>query len=93
MTEPAVRAHAILRGRVQGVGFRFFAERWASRLGIAGHARNLGDGTLEIVAEGPRAAVEDFLEAMRRGPEGAMVTGMEVHWETPRGEDGFQLRL
>jgi acylphosphatase len=88
-----VRARAILRGRVQGVGFRFFAERWASRLGVAGHARNLSDGTLEIVAEGPRPAVDSFLEAMRRGPEGATVSGLEVEWATPRGEDGFEIRV
>jgi acylphosphatase len=88
-----VRAHAILRGRVQGVGFRFFAERWASRLGIAGYARNLGDGTLEVVAEGPPRAVEEFLETMRYGPEGVRVSGMEISWEQPRGEDGFEIRV
>lgn len=75
------------------MGFRFFAERWASRLGVAGYARNLHDGTLEVVAEGPRRAVEDFLETMRSGPEGATVMGMHVAWETPRGEDGFRIRM
>lgn len=93
MPMTAVRAHATLQGRVQGVGFRSFAQRWASLLGVAGHARNLNDGTLEVVAEGSRQAVEEFLEMMRHGPESARVTGIEVRWDTPRGEGGFQIRL
>ncbi|MCS7172459.1 MAG: acylphosphatase [Armatimonadetes bacterium] len=87
-----VRAHAILRGRVQGVGFRFFAVDWAERLGVCGYARNLPDGALEVVAEGDPEAVRSFLEAMRRGPRAARVEDMQVRWEAPRGEHGFSIR-
>ncbi len=87
-----VRARAVLSGRVQGVGFRFFAEEWAERLGVGGYARNLPDGRLEVVAEGPEEAVRDFLEAVRRGPRSAVVTGVELHWEQPLGERYFRIR-
>lgn len=87
-----VRAHAILRGRVQGVGFRFFALDWAERLGVCGYARNLPDGGLEIVAEGDPEAVTRFLEAVRQGPRAARVEAFEVRWEEPRGEHGFAVR-
>ncbi len=87
-----MRAHAVLRGRVQGVGFRFFAADWAHQLGICGYARNLPDGGLEIVAEGDPEAVHRFLEAMRRGPRAARVEAFEVRWEHPRGEHGFSIR-
>lgn len=87
-----VRARALLRGRVQGVGFRFFAADWAERLGLGGYARNLPDGSLEIVAEGEEEAVRHFLEVMRRGPRSARVEGMEVSWETPRQDHDFRIR-
>lgn len=87
-----MRARALLRGRVQGVGFRFFAADWAERLGLGGYARNLPDGSLEIVAEGEEEAVRHFLEVMRRGPRSARVEGMEVSWETPRQDHDFRIR-
>ncbi|MDR7580989.1 MAG: acylphosphatase, partial [Armatimonadota bacterium] len=79
-------------GRVQGVGFRFYAEEWAGRLGVGGYARNLPDGRLEVVAEGPEEAVRDFLDAVRRGPRSAVVTGVELQWEQPLGEREFRIR-
>ncbi len=88
-----VRARAVLAGRVQGVGFRFFAEEWAERLGVGGFARNLPDGRLELVAEGPEPAVQAFLEAMRRGPSSAVVRSFEVRWEDPVGERTFRIRF
>lgn len=90
--ERTVRARAVLTGRVQGVGFRFFAEEQAERLGVGGYARNLPDGRLEVVAEGPESAVRDFLEAIRRGPRSAVVTGVDVQWEQPVGERHFRIR-
>jgi len=81
-----------LSGRVQGVGFRFFAEDWAARLGVGGYARNLPDGRLEVVAEGPEEAVREFLDVMRRGPRSAVVTEMQLHWEEPAGERHFRIR-
>lgn len=90
--ERTVRARAVLSGRVQGVGFRFFAEEWAERLGVGGYARNLPDGRLEVVAEGPEPAVRDFLEAIRRGPRSAVVAGVDLHWEEPQGDRHFRIR-
>ena len=96
--EPSVRGHrtvrvrAVLSGRVQGVGFRFFAEVWAERLGVGGYARNLPDGRLEVVAEGPEPAVRDFLDAIRRGPRSAVVAGVDLHWEEPQGDRHFRIR-
>ncbi|HEX5368456.1 MAG TPA: acylphosphatase, partial [Dehalococcoidia bacterium] len=56
---------ALVRGRVQGVGFRYFVQERASALGLAGFARNLSNGsTVEVVAEGPLSALEALLEAL-----------------------------
>lgn len=86
-----VRSHIWVRGVVQGVGFRFFAERSARRRGVMGLARNLPDGRVEIIAEGPAAAVEVFVADVRRGPAGAVVRDVRVEWEAPAGMSGFQI--
>lgn len=92
-TEQATaRCHLWVRGIVQGVGFRLFTERIAQRLGVAGSARNLPDGRVEVVAEGARPAVEAFIAAVRRGPAGAMVEDVRVAWEPPAGLRGFHVR-
>ena len=80
------RIHAVIDGRVQGVGFRFFAQDAANDLGITGWVRNRFDGQVEVTAEGERARLEGFLEQLRRGPRGAYVTQLDVEWETARGE-------
>jgi acylphosphatase len=72
-----VRArHAIVRGRVQGVGYRFFAERAARDLGVRGWVRNLPDGSVEAVAEGEDEAIVRFLERLRQGPRGSRVESL-----------------
>lgn len=88
----AVRSHLWVRGIVQGVGFRLFTERVARRLGVAGSARNLSDGRVEVIAEGPRPAVEAFIAEVRRGPAGAAVEDVRVEWEPPAGMRGFSIR-
>ncbi len=93
VTEPSpVRCHLWLSGRVQGVGFRFFTERVARRLGLSGFARNLADGRVEVVAEGARSAVETLLKELRQGPSGAVVHNVIVEWEPPTGKSGFWIR-
>ncbi|HXF82110.1 MAG TPA: acylphosphatase [bacterium] len=87
-----MRAHLWIRGLVQGVGFRFFAVRAAQRYGVSGFVRNLPDGRVEAVAEGLRGSVEAFLEALRRGPAGALVRDVDVQWEAPEGRSGFEIR-
>lgn len=83
----------LVRGRVQGVGFRWFVVRAARDSGITGDVRNLADGRVEVRARGASAALELLLAAIRRGPRGARVEGIDVapgEPETPR--DGFGVR-
>lgn len=73
--------HAIVHGRVQGVGFRYFAVEKALGLGLRGYARNLNDGSVEVLAQGPRQALENLLAQLWRGPSAAHVTQVEVDWD------------
>ena len=83
----------LISGRVQGVGFRYFAEAAAGREGLHGWVRNLGDGRVEAWAEGEAEAVERFERAVRQGPRGARVDMVEVDDEWPAGrETGFSIR-
>lgn len=82
----------MVRGRVQGVFFRAGARDEARRLGLAGFARNLRDGTVEVEVEGDEAAVERMLEWLRAGPEHAVVADVEVTEVPPAGDDGFEIR-
>jgi acylphosphatase len=80
-------------GRVQGVGFRFFAEEAARREGIGGWVRNCEDGSVEAMAEGEREAVLRFERALRHGPRGARVDDMEVTDHAPSGRSpSFTIR-
>ncbi len=73
-----VRAkHYLVRGRVQGVGYRYFALEVAERLGITGYARNLSTGEVEIHAEADEVALERFKQELQRGPRMARVTGID----------------
>ena len=67
----------IVRGRVQGVGFRYFAIRAARSCGVTGTVRNLADGSVEAVAEGPASAVAEFRRELERGPSYAHVTSVD----------------
>jgi acylphosphatase len=83
---------AVVRGAVQGVGFRFFAERTARGLGVHGWVRNLPDGSVETVAEGDEAAVLEFLARLERGPAGARVDGVAVEESAVQGLALFEVR-
>jgi acylphosphatase len=72
-----VRRHWRIYGGVQGVGFRIFAVRAARRLSIAGYARNLRDGSVQVEAEGDPASLNEFREVLRGGPPAALVTRIE----------------
>jgi acylphosphatase len=91
MDEGTVRAHLWVSGAVQGVGFRMFAERAARRHGVAGFARNLPDGRVEAVAEGPPEGVREFIADLRRGPSGAWVRAVQEQWEPAEGSQGFRI--
>jgi acylphosphatase len=75
------RLHAYISGRVQGVAFRFFAQHEARVLGLTGWGRNLYDGRVEVVAEGERERLEQFLAELKKGPRLARVEKVEITWE------------
>ena len=83
---------AVISGRVQGVGFRFFAERAAREGGIKGWVRNLSDGTVETLVEGEEAAVNRYLDRLRVGPRGGVVTRMEPEDVPVHGFASFEIR-
>lgn len=87
-----IRRRLHVQGVVQGVGFRWACAREAERLSVAGWARNLPDGGVEIVAEGGAEAVEALTDWARRGPSSAAVTDVVVVEEPVRGEVGFEVR-
>ena len=80
-----IARHFLVTGRVQGVGFRYFAETTARDLGIHGFVWNLLDGGVEALAEGPAEAVAAFESALRQGPSHAEVTAVSVR-EVAGGE-------
>jgi acylphosphatase len=87
------RVHLLAAGRVQGVFYRASTEAEARRLGLAGWVRNLPDGRVEAIAEGPEAALEALVAWARKGPPAARVDDLAVTWEEPTGEfAGFGVR-
>ena len=86
------RVRVIVEGHVQGVWFRDTTREEALRLGVAGWVRNLPDGRVEAVFEGPPTAVAALLGWTRRGPEHAVVTHIEMREEPPANERGFRVR-
>jgi acylphosphatase len=75
----------VVRGRVQGVGYRYFVEKHAQRMGLRGYAKNLDDGTVEVIAAGGLSALQELEGLLRKGPRLALVSGVEAH-EAPSGE-------
>jgi acylphosphatase len=88
--EEQTRLTAWVRGRVQGVGFRWWVRSRALELGLSGSASNLEDGRVEVVAEGSRAACDDLLALLRGGRTPGMVSGVVERWSKPHGDlSGF----
>lgn len=86
-----VRRRVIVSGRVQGVWFRGSTEAEARAAGVCGWVRNLADGRVEAVFEGPAPAVDALVAFCRRGPRHARVEGVEVFEEAPEGLAGFRV--
>jgi acylphosphatase len=87
------RLSAVVHGRVQGVFFRDFTRGHAISLGLTGYVRNLPNGTVEMVAEGPRDSLDRFLEQIRIGPTRAQVDKVDFQWDVHSGEfDRFEVR-
>ena len=88
----AIRRHIFVAGRVQGVFYRASAAAEAEARGLAGWVRNLRDGRVEAVVEGPAPAVEAFVAWAHRGPVAARVDAVEAHSDEPAGLTGFAVR-
>ena len=86
------RVHVWIICRVQGVGFRYATCDQSDRLAVGGWVRNLGDGRVEAVFEGPAAEVAQVVAWCRHGPPGAWVSDVQTATETPIGESGFRAR-
>ena len=87
------RLEAVVHGRVQGVGYRIFVMRHATRLGLSGWVENEASGRVRCVAEGVRAALESLLDDLRDGPPGAWVERVDATWSTASGGlSGFDVR-
>ena len=81
----------IVRGRVQGVGFRYFAQRAAAGLGLTGYARNLDDGRVEVYAAGPQEKLSQLGGLLYRGPRWADVRGVEEQEAAVHHHGGFRI--
>jgi acylphosphatase len=87
------RLEAVVRGQVQGVGYRWFVVHEASRLGLDGWVANEADGSVRVLAEGPDADLDGLVVVLRDGPSGASVTDVAVRREPARGGlAGFDIR-
>ena len=67
----------LIAGRVQGVGYRYFADRWASQLGICGYVKNLWDGSVEVYAIGDAMALEELKRHLAEGPRSGRVSAID----------------
>jgi acylphosphatase len=86
------RAHVIVSGRVQGVGYRYQTRSRAASLGVSGWVKNRPDGNVEAAFEGERERVEFLLRWCSEGPSAAYVDEIEIEWQEPTGEQGFTIR-
>ena len=90
---PKEELHAVVVGRVQGVGFRYFVIEKAQSLGLHGYVRNDSNGDVEVVAQGRRPALEQLLFQLRRGPSAAQVRDVDTTWREPSEHvSGFHVR-
>ena len=81
-----VRAHVYIEGRVQGVFYRDWARKNASKMGLTGWVRNLEDGRVELVAEGKKIKLTELIELIKKGPRLAKVEHVDIIWEEATGE-------
>ena len=94
MNAARAAAEIIVEGRVQGVGFRDYAQRRARLLGLDGYAMNLKDGRVRVHAEGARPVIEELSRHLEKGPPLAQVSGVSVRWVPATGRfSGFGIRF
>ncbi len=85
----------IVRGRVQGVGYRYFAQQWAAEIGLSGWVKNLDDGNVEVYACGTAAQLDEYAGRLRQGPRFSDVRGVEEREAAVQSllqSDGFSIR-
>ena len=87
--EDVVSLEVRVFGRVQGVGFRYFAHDRARRLRLVGYVTNLPDGSVRAYAEGPRGSLTEFLRQVEKGPTGAHVRVARSHWGPATGQYSY----
>jgi acylphosphatase len=88
------RARVLVSGVVQGVGYRFFAERAAKKFGLTGYCRNLMNGMVEVVVEGDRGVIVDYVRELKSGPNAASVSATDLAWAEYQGEfNDFTIRF
>lgn len=89
-----IRAHILISGFVQGVCYRWFAEKEANSLGLTGYVKNLYDRGVEVVVEGERGLIEEFAKMLKIGPSSADVRDIKIKWQEYKGEfSGFSIRF
>ena len=81
-----VGAHIIVKGMVQGVGFRYFVYRRGTELGLVGKVKNLPGGDVDVVVEGDRSLIEELIAQIKVGPRSAQVRDVIVLWSTVSNE-------
>jgi acylphosphatase len=91
MSDNNIQVHLFISGRVQGVGYRFWTQRQAEKLGINGWVKNLADGRVEAVFMGKQEVVEQMIELCNYGPRLAQVTGVFTNSEIPESFTNFQI--
>ncbi len=94
MTATGDRLSAVVTGAVQGVGFRWFVLQAARAGALTGYVANRRDGSVEVVAEGPRKKLEGLLERLREGPRAGLVREVRANWSEATGTfEGFDVRF
>lgn len=78
--------HVIVKGTVQGVGFRFYTRRLAAGLGLRGWVKNLDNGDVEIEAEGERQTLEELISSLRAGDMAGYIDDLQVDWPPYRNK-------
>ena len=93
MNDEQRQLHAIVSGRVQGVGFRYYTQTKASELGLTGWVRNQYDGTVEVTAEGAKSQLVELLTLLRQGTYPSRVIDVQIEWRAPTNNfEDFRVR-
>lgn len=88
-----IRAHVVVSGLVQGVGFRYFVYHRAKSFGLAGYVRNIYSGEVEIEIEGDRSMIEEFIKEVKVGPRAAHIKDLKIEWITcSKSYTNFEIR-